>query len=178
LLAQGYIYARNYGDEIGLSWQNAFQTSERAEVEDYCRRMHIDFEWLGGGRLRTRQRRPVVARHPASGDAAWFNHLTFFHVTTLAPDLRDALRSQLTDHELPNNTYYGNGGDLEPEVVEALRGAYLEEKVSFPWQRGDVLMVDNLLTSHAREPFRGERRVLTAMTQPVSWDQVSTEDLT
>jgi hypothetical protein len=37
---------------------------------------------------------------------------------------------------------------------------------------GDVLMLDNLLTAHARDPFRGPRKVLTAMADPFRWDDI------
>ena len=33
--------------------------------------------------------------------------------------------------------------------------------------RGDVLMLDNLFTIHGRNPFRGPRRILTGMAEPV-----------
>jgi hypothetical protein len=35
---------------------------------------------------------------------------------------------------------------------------------SFNWQRGDVMVVDNVLATHGREPFTGERRILVAMS--------------
>ncbi|MCP5114360.1 MAG: TauD/TfdA family dioxygenase, partial [bacterium] len=83
---EGYIYARNFGDGFGLSWQEAFQTSDPAAVEDYCRKSQIECEWKKGKqRLRTRQVRRVVAKHPRCGTTTWFNHLTFFHVSTLEP---------------------------------------------------------------------------------------------
>ena len=40
-----YMYARNFGDGFGLSWQEAFQTAQRSEVEEYCRRNQIEYEW-------------------------------------------------------------------------------------------------------------------------------------
>ncbi len=32
------LYVRNYGDGLGLPWQEVFQTSDRSTVEEYCRR--------------------------------------------------------------------------------------------------------------------------------------------
>jgi alpha-ketoglutarate-dependent taurine dioxygenase len=67
---------------------------------------------------------------------------------------------------LPNNSYYGDGSPIEPEVLEHLRRAYAEESISFPWQQGDILLIDNMLTSHARAPYAGERRILVTMADP------------
>jgi len=169
---QGYVYARNFGDGFGLPWQTAFQTESRGEVEDYCRRHRIEFEWKPGGRLRTRQRRPAVARHPATGEPVWFNHAAFFHVSTLEAAVRERLLAELGEEDLPNNTFYGDGSPIEPEVAEHLRQAYLREKTSFPWQRFDILMLDNMLVAHGREPFVGPRLVTAGMADQRHWDDV------
>ena len=169
---EGYLYVRNFGDGLGLSWQEAFQTSDPAEVEGYCRDHAIAWEWKEDGkRLRTRQLRRAVAVHPRSGQRSWFNHLTFFHVSSLEPDVQASLRAELREEDLPNNTYYADGSSIEPEVMEHLRGVYARATVRFPWQQGDVLMLDNMLVAHGREPFAGERRVITGMSDPVSWDE-------
>lgn len=34
---------------------------------------------------------------------------------------------------------------------------------TFAWRRGDVMVVDHVLSTHGREPFTGERRILVAM---------------
>jgi alpha-ketoglutarate-dependent taurine dioxygenase len=167
-----YMYVRNFRENFGLSWQTAFQTTDRAQVADYCRENEIEFEWVGD-RLRTRQVREPVARHPRTGEAVWFNHLTFFHVSTLEPEVRDLLLSQFEADEMPNNTFYGDGSPIEPSVLDELRGAYLSEKVIFPWQEGDVMMLDNMLTAHGREPFVGERQVIVGMGEPFSWKNIS-----
>jgi alpha-ketoglutarate-dependent taurine dioxygenase len=168
----GYMYVRNFGDGFGLPWQEAFQTADRGAVERYCAENRIEVEWRGGGRLRTRQVRPAVARHPVNGQMTWFNHLTFFHVSTLTPEVRDALLAELKEEELPNNTYYGDGSPIELETLETLRGLYHEETVSFPWRQGDLLMLDNMLSAHAREPFAGARKVVVGMADLTRWDDV------
>jgi hypothetical protein len=66
-MRKGYMYVRNYGEGLGLPWQTVYQTSDKAVVEDYCRRNDIQWRWKSGDRLRTQQVRPVAARHPKTG---------------------------------------------------------------------------------------------------------------
>jgi alpha-ketoglutarate-dependent taurine dioxygenase len=160
------MYVRNFGDGLSLPWQTVFQTTDKSAVELYCRRAGIEFEWKPGDRLRTRQVRPVVATHPRTGETVWFNHATFFHVTTLDPRMRDALTAEFGDEDLPNNTFYGDGSGIEPQVLDELRDAYQKEMISFSWKKGDLILLDNMLTAHARAPFVGPRKILFAMAEP------------
>ena len=162
-------YVRNFGAEFGLRWPFVFQTTDREVVEQYCRRNEISCQWRDGDRLRTESVRPGILRHPRTGEWSWFNHAAFFHVSTLEPVMRDALLSELGADDLPNNTYYGDGTEIEPEVLDEIRAAYREERVCFPWQKGDVLMVDNLLVAHSRTPYVGARKVVVAMADPLNW---------
>jgi hypothetical protein len=77
------MYMRNFGDGFGLPWQTVFQSTEKAKVEEYCRKNGIEFEWKEGDKLRTRQVGPAIIQHPITGEMVWFNHATFFHVSTL-----------------------------------------------------------------------------------------------
>ncbi|MFL6253469.1 MAG: TauD/TfdA family dioxygenase, partial [Pyrinomonadaceae bacterium] len=170
---KGWMYVRNFGDGLGLDWRTVFQTTERAVVEEHCRRHGIEFEWKDGGRLRTRSVRPAVARHPRTSEMVWFNHATFFHVTTLEPPVRELLMREFDERDLPTNTFYGDGSPIEESVADELREAYRQETVVFPWQRGDLLVLDNMLTAHGRRPYAGERRILVGMAEPVSHDEIS-----
>ena len=167
-----YMYVRNFGDGFGLSWQEAFRTVHRYEVESYCRSNKIEYEWKGENRLRTRQVRDVATKHPKTGEWVWFNHLTFFHVGTLEMKIQEELMREFAEEDLPNNTYYGDGSRIEDEVMENLREAYDKEKVRFDWEEGDVLMLDNMLVAHGRESYTGERRVAVGMAEPWNWDNV------
>ncbi|HZF08643.1 MAG TPA: TauD/TfdA family dioxygenase [Thermoanaerobaculia bacterium] len=171
--AEGYLYQRNLARGFGLDWQTAFQTTDPGAVEEYCLDNDIDFEWRDGGeRLRTRQVRRAVARHPVTREATWFNHLTFFHVSTLPVEAREALLAELPEEDLPNHTYYADGSPIEPAVLEELRGNYREETVAFGWENGDVLLLDNMLVAHARSAFEGPRKVVVGMAEPTDWDDV------
>lgn len=169
-----WMVVRNYGDGFGLPWQTVYQTEDRAQVEEHCRQSGIELEWKPGDRLRTRVVREAVARHPDTGEMCWFNHATFFHVSTLAPLVREALLEEFAEEDLPTNTYYGDGSPIEPDELEHLRSCYEAETVSFPWEKGDILLLDNMLVAHARSPFKGERKVLVAMSNPTTWEDVRT----
>jgi alpha-ketoglutarate-dependent taurine dioxygenase len=165
------LYVRNYNDGLGLTWQTVFQTEDKAKVEEYCRDNAIEYEWKDSERLKTRFCRPSVAQHPQTGELVWFNHGTFFHVSTLENTMREAL-SFLKDEDLPNNTYYGDGSPIEASVLDELRHAYAQEKITFSWQAGDILMLDNMSVAHGREPFIGERKVLVGMAEPFSRKEI------
>jgi amino acid adenylation domain-containing protein len=160
------MYVRNYGDMLGLSWQEAFQTDDKRVVEEHCCRDFIEFEWKDENRLRTKQIRPAVNTHPRTGETVWFNHAVFFNVHSLESVTRDSLRSGIDDWDLPFNTFYGDGSSIEPSVIEQIYDAYRQEQVAFDWQTGDILMLDNMLVAHGREPFTAPRKIAVAMAEP------------
>ena len=172
---RGVMYERHYGEGLGLPWQEVFQTQSRAVVEEHCRRAQIQWEWKDEQRLRTVQVRPAVRQHPVSGDRVWFNHGLFFHVTSLAADVREQLRGVIADDAMPYQTRYGDGTEMEAEVLEEIRHAYEAEKVRFNWEAGDVLLLENMLVAHGRDAYEGERRVVVAMGEEYGTVQQVTE---
>jgi len=158
----GVMYVRNYGDSLDLPWQEVFQTSDRGLVEAYCRKADIQFEWKGDNELRTRQVCQAVATHPHTGDKVWFNQAHLFHVSSLAPEMRESLLAS-TSGEPPRNAYYGDGSPIDEDALEQIRAVYAKEAIVFSWRKGDVLLLDNMLTAHGRQPYRGERRIVVGM---------------
>ena len=166
-IEKGWKYVRNVGDGLGLPWQTIFQTESREVVERECLRKGIKVEWKDDQRLRLSTVLSAVVKHPQSGELSWFNHATFFHITTLNPVLREVLLEEFAEEDLPTNTYYGDGSPIEPEVLDELREVYRQQTVSFPYRAGDVMMLDNMLTAHGRAPYSGTRKVLVAMADAV-----------
>lgn len=162
------MYVRNYGNGLDLPWQQAFNSEDRQVVERFCRSNRIDFEWKADGELRTRQVCQAVARHPNTGEDVWFNQAHLFHVSNLAPAVREGLLAVVEDLlDLPRNVYYGDGSPLEDSALDEIRGVLDDCTVRFPWQQGDVLMLDNMLVAHGRASFKGVRKVIVAMAEPV-----------
>lgn len=162
------MYVRNYGEHLDLPWQNVFQTADRAEVEAFCRAAGIEHEWRGGERLRTRQVCQATAVHPTTGERVWFNQAHLFHVSSLDPQLQRSLLAEYGEENLSRNTYFGDGGAIPIALFDEVRRAYAAESVSFPWQKGDLLMLDNMLVAHARAPYSGARKIVVGMADAYS----------
>lgn len=64
------------------------------------------------------------------------------------------MRRLVGEENLPVNTFYGDGSSLDPADVQAISKLHFNHAILFPWQHGDVLMLDNLLTAHGRQPLR------------------------
>ncbi|MGH9361680.1 MAG: TauD/TfdA family dioxygenase, partial [Thermoanaerobaculia bacterium] len=154
----GVMYVRNFTDGLDVPWQDFFRTSDRAAVEEACRRAGIDLEWKGGDGLRTRKRTPAVAVHPKTGEEVFFNQIQAHHVSCLEPEVRASLLSLFGEENLPRNVLYGDGSPIEDEVMAEVRAAYEQVAVAFPWQQWDVLLLDNMLTAHCRNPYEGPRK--------------------
>jgi alpha-ketoglutarate-dependent taurine dioxygenase len=164
----GVMYVRNFRKGIDLPWQEVYDVSTEAELEDYCKKHDIAFEWRDGGVLRTKAIAQAVARHPQTGDMAWFNQAHLFHVSSIEPMIRKMLVAKFKEDGVPRNSYYGDGTPIEDDVLAEIRAAYTKAEVAFPWQRGDVIMIDNMLVSHGRRPFKGPRKTLVAMAEAYS----------
>ena len=47
--------------------------------------------------------------------------------------------------------------------MEHVGEVYEKNAVRFQWQAGDMVTLDNMLVAHARDPFVGERKILVAL---------------
>jgi alpha-ketoglutarate-dependent taurine dioxygenase len=164
---QGWMLTRNYNDEIGASYAEAFGTEDRGAVERYCRANAIAFEWQPDGGLHTRQCRSAIVRHPVTGQLCWFNQIAFLNEWTLDPEVREYLVDVYGEDGLPFNTRFGNGDPIGKDIVQLINQVYEANTRREPWQAGDLILVDNIRTAHCREPFEGPREVLVGLADAV-----------
>jgi alpha-ketoglutarate-dependent taurine dioxygenase len=162
------MYVRNYTEGFDVSWQTFFRTADRSQVEDYCRKASIGYEWKDGDGLRTRQICPAVVKHPQTGEMSFFNQIQLHHVACLDRSVRESLLSMLKEEDLPRNVYYGDGSRIEESVVREISELYQKTAVSFSWQEGDVLMINNMMVAHGRSPYVGSRKIVVAMGEMVT----------
>ncbi|WP_322617597.1 TauD/TfdA family dioxygenase [Pseudomonas sp. BIC9C] len=157
------LYVRNYSGALDLPWQKVFNTEDRAQVERYCQDNDIEWEWKADGELRTRQRCAAVLQHPETGEWVWFNQAHLFHVSAIEPSVRASLLAAVGEEDLPRHVYFGDGSAIPHAVLDTVREVYRQTSISFPWQPGDILMLDNRLVAHGRNPYTGDRKVIVAM---------------
>ena len=55
---------------------------------------------------------------------------------------------------------FGDGTPLPPDAVAATEKVMDDIKVVFPWQKGDLVLIDNTTVQHARQTFTAPRRIL------------------
>ena len=163
----GWLLIRNYNNEVGASIAEAFGTDDRRAVETYCRANAIKFEWQPDGALRTRQRRSAVVHHPRTGQRCWFNQIAFLNEWTIDPEVREYLVDIYGEDGLPFTTRFGNGDAIGADIVQVINEVYEANTAREPWQGGDLMLVDNVRTAHARERFEGPREVIVGMADAV-----------
>jgi Taurine catabolism dioxygenase TauD, TfdA family len=162
--AKGLKYLRNFSRGLDVSWQQFFQTEDRGEVERACHEGGMEFDWCEDDSLRIAQHAQAVTIHPETGEEIFFNQIALHHPYHLPDGVRESLRTIVGgDDALPRNVVFGDGSPISDDVAEHCLQTYWDVCVMFPWQRGDIITLDNMLTAHARMPFKGERRIAVAM---------------
>lgn len=161
---KGLMYVRNFSPGVDVPWQRFFHTEDKAQVEAECAKAGMKAEWTHGGEtLRVGQVCRAVAQHPVTGEMSFFNQVQLHHVYCLDPAVRDSLLSIFTREDLPRHVYFGDGSPIEDPVMEHVGEVYEKNAVRFQWQPGDMVTLDNMLVAHARDPFVGERKILVAL---------------
>jgi hypothetical protein len=160
------------------TWPEMFANEDRAEVEQICAGHGLVCEWQGDGSVRLTNERPAILCHPRRGEELWFNQAHVFHPSfsqEFALDGRRALAAVIRGFELlervlsrpllpfPYAIRFADGGPIPDASIGIIRRTLHTHRVSFPWQRGDLLLLDNLRMAHGRSPFEGERRVLASL---------------
>jgi alpha-ketoglutarate-dependent taurine dioxygenase len=160
-----YIRNLHGGRGYGLSWQDTFETTDKAAVERFCKDASIDYEWRADGGLRLVQIGPGVMRHPKTNEQAWFNQADQFHPSNNPREVYQGLKviHKGMDELLPQTACFGDGTPIEDSMLALIRDVAREQMVCLPWREGDVMIVDNILVCHGRMPYSGPRRILISM---------------
>lgn len=160
----GVMYVRNYMPGIDLPWQEVFQTKEKEKVAEYCSENNIEFCWHGQDHLETKQICQATQYHPKTGEKIWFNQAHLFHVSAGGHQEKELLLKEFGKKRLPRNTYFGDGSEIPDDVIAHISAAFNRNLIKFRWERGDLLVIDNMLKTHGRMSFEGARKIAVAMS--------------
>ena len=168
----GVIYMRNYAvdDVFGLGWPTIFGTKDKSKVEQACRDSHLGFEWKDNDRLTTYAKRPAVMKAP-SGQWCWINQAQHWHFSCLDEDTQKSIKQLHQEADYPRNCYFGNGDKIPDEMMDRILACYKRLESATVWQAGDVMLVDNMLMAHGRNAYEGERKLLVAIGDIVTFDE-------
>jgi hypothetical protein len=159
----GWMLRRNYGNGFGPTLEKAFGLEDIQDIESYCQSVDVKLNRTSQDTYFTEQVRNAVHLHPTTGEEVWFNHVAFWHPSSLCPKVRAKMEEVYSLSEFPYSTYYGDGSQITDDVINTIRQSYSDEEVKFDWREGDVLLLDNWKVAHGRKPFEGNRSVLVAM---------------
>ena len=167
---KGLMYVRNFSKGVDPSWEEFFHTTDKTQVEQMCRDAGSDFEWKSDGGLRVINRTKGTVKHPKTKQELFFNQVQIHHIYCVDEDTREGLRALFDDQDLPRNVYYGDGSAIPDETMQHLGEVFEKVAVRNKWQKGDMVMLDNMLVTHARDTFEGPRHIVVAMGQMISAD--------
>ena len=149
------------------SWTEVFETKNKSEVEKKCIENEFAWKWLHQDWIEIKQTRPAITEHPQTKEVVWFNQA---HLFDFSPRLLGwaryiaaklfYFRKSTRLHEIE----FADGSPVSRKDLYHILDVLNENTVAFPWQRKDVLVLDNILAMHGRAPFKGKRRILTALT--------------
>ncbi len=160
---KGVMYVRTHGCGFGRTWAETYHTDDKNELEKKCKEQNIQMKWLNQNELITKQVRPAIIKHPITGELSWFNQAQHWHPYCLKPEVREYLMKMFPEDHLPRNCYFGDGTPIPDEFMQHILDIYEKLEVSFSWKKGDVMILDNVLFAHARNPYSGERKLFVTM---------------
>ena len=150
------------------TWMEVFETSEKEEVEKKCEQQDFLFKWHKNDWLEVNQIRPALLQHPRTGETVWFNQAHLYDFNPKLIGFWNYIGTKLVycrDYTRSHDMYFADGTKVPRDDLYHIMDVLDENTIRFPWKKGDVMMLDNVLAMHGRAPFQGKRRILTALTR-------------
>lgn len=154
----GLVYVRVLGEDddpsspIGRGWKSTFLTHDKNVAEERAAKLGMKLEWTEEGAKTIMGPIPAIKFDKSRNRKVWFNSMVAAY--TGWEDKRNDPRKAVT---------FGDGKPLPEDIVHDCLRILEEECVAVPWQRGDVLLIDNWAVLHSRRPFVPPRRVLASL---------------
>jgi hypothetical protein len=159
-----YIMNLHDGKGFGKSWQEVFETTSKQDLEEFLNKNNISYSWKTNGLLSIYEIVDPILTHPINGKKVFFSQADQWHPSNLDKDLFESMKEIIAVEDFYHNCTFGDGTEIKVSDLELVREIVNKNRVFFDWRKGDLLVLDNLITMHGRAPFSGTRRILVAMS--------------
>lgn len=151
------FYESKSDDNRYTNWQTNVAPTKEA-VAEYMEGKGYEWSWGEDDSLTYWKKINPIQPHPSTGEMCFFQQIHAHHKTfyTNHPWFAE---NPVPDARWPVHVTYGDGSEIEPEVIRHLRETSWKHCVTVAPQEGDLLIVDNYLAMHGRMGFEGERNV-------------------
>ena len=143
----GSTLQQAFGKEIQDGDDEATRRAKiEAQIARYGRGKHTMWEWTDDGIVLT-HRLPAIRTQPGTNLPTLFTGLAAYYVYT----------QNSPGRKNPTEQRYGDGTPIPTEYLAHLAKITDEIRVLHKWERGDVLVYDNIIAQHGRQPWQGEQ---------------------
>ncbi|KIW30482.1 uncharacterized protein PV07_06224 [Cladophialophora immunda] len=146
----GSTLKQAFGKEIQDGDNEATRRAKiEAQIARYGRGKHTTWEWTEDGSIVLTHRLPAVRTQPET------NLPTLF--TGLAAYYQNNLHNANKGRKNSAQQLFGDGTPIPDKYLAHLAKITDEIRVLHKWERGDVLVYDNIIAQHGRQPWEGEQ---------------------
>lgn len=149
------------------SWTEVFETNCKEEVKKKCIENEFTWRWLQRDWLEIKQTRPAIHVHPLTKETVWFNQAHLYDFNPRLLGLKRYIGAKLFYFRKTTRLHeveFADGTRIPRKDLYYILDTLEANTVAFPWKKGDVMILDNILAMHGRASFNGKRRILTALT--------------
>ncbi|KPI44163.1 Clavaminate synthase-like protein [Cyphellophora attinorum] len=151
--AGGSTLAQAFGKDIVEGDDEATQRKKiEAQIARYGRGDHTTWEWSDDGQTLTLTHRlPAIRTQPGTELPTLFSALAAYYKNAQINNLTAQARKNAVSQ------VYGDGSPIPEVYLQKLSEITDEIRVLHKWQQGDVLVYDNVIAQHGRQPWGGEQ---------------------
>jgi alpha-ketoglutarate-dependent taurine dioxygenase len=120
------------------------------QIARYGRGKYTTWEWTDDGGIILTHKLPAIRTQPLTGLPTLFTGLAAYYKNTQNQGNKSGRKMNTTQ-------LFGDGTPIPEKYLATLAKITDEIRVLHKWQRGDVLVYDNVISQHGRQPWEGEQ---------------------
>ncbi|KAF2112973.1 hypothetical protein BDV96DRAFT_579507 [Lophiotrema nucula] len=122
------------------------------QIQRYGRSEHTTWQWSEDGQtLILTHHLPAIRTQPNTNLPTLFTGLAAYYKNFISNPTPQSGKRNITQQ------LYGDGTPIPEKYLAKLAEITEEIRVLHKWQRGDVLVYDNIISQHGRQPWEGEQ---------------------